>query len=118
MAVSAYLQSLTLGAPDWVPLADGSTVLQATVTADARNTGAIDVRYRGGPLSSWPPGAAVSFERVDLAELEVRGAAEHRVLAVGYAPGARLGRRRTPRLSARHVPYVEPQGGGGQIGNR
>ncbi|MEP0848611.1 MAG: hypothetical protein HRF50_17535 [Phycisphaerae bacterium] len=119
MPANAYMKSIDLGLQqDWAKLADVPTVLQATVIADPKNAGNIDVRFRGGPLSKWPPGAAVTFESVDASEIEARGGPNHNVLVVGFAPGDDPRGRTAARLKTviAQDTAAEPADPGGEIG--
>ncbi len=119
MPANAVVKSITLGTPLWTKLANASTVVQATVIADPKNSGNIDVRFRGGPLSRWPPGAAVSFGSVNLSEIEVRGAPNYKVLVAAYAPGTHPRGRSALHLGTKYVVEQAdaiPSEGEGEIG--
>ena len=119
MPANAVLTSIVLGLPTWTKLADSPTVVQATVIADPTNGGNISVRFRGGIATNWPPGASVSFESVDLSEIEVRGAPNYKVLVAAYAPGAQPRGRSALHLGAKYVAQdaeVIPTEGEGEIG--
>ncbi len=117
MPANAVLKSFVLGLPDWTKLATVPTVVQATVIADPTNAGNISVRFRGGISTNWPPGASVSFESVDLSEIEVRGAPNYKVMVAGYAPGNRPRGRSALRLSQKYLPeYAQVIPGEGETG--
>ena len=119
MAANAFIRSIALGSPDWTPLADAPTVVQATVVADAKNTGSVKLRFRGQPFARWPPGATAIFESVDLSQVEVLGSSGQRVLVAAYAPGDRPRGRSAVRLGGvvRYVSDLQPVGGiGGVLG--
>ncbi len=88
MPANAVIQSIALGSPQWTPLGGKSTLAQFTLIADPKNAGNINLRFRQGVPAEWPPGAAVPFESVDLAELEVQGNPGHALLIAGFAPGS------------------------------
>jgi hypothetical protein len=114
---NAVLTSIVLGLPTWTKLATVPTVVQATVIADPTNAGNISVRFRGGISTNWPPGASVSFESVDLSEIEVRGAPNYKVLVAAYAPGTRPRGRSALRLSQKFMPeYAQVNPGEGETG--
>jgi hypothetical protein len=117
MPANAVLTSIVLGLPTWTKLAESPTVVQATVIADPTNGGNISVRFRSGITTSWPPGASVSFESVDLSEIEVRGSTNYKVLVAAYAPGTRPRGRSALRLSQKYAPeYAEVIPGNGETG--
>jgi hypothetical protein len=109
---NAVFESILLGNVEWTKLADEPTVVHATIIASSKNAGSIDMRFRGGPVAKWPPGAAASLEAVDLWEFEVKGQAQHRVLVAGYAPGDSPRGRSASRL----LPPVFPYEIAGEIG--
>jgi len=78
------MKSFNLGSGSYVKLADVSTVMNMTIIAGSKNSGSVNVRFRGGTPVSWPPGAAAMFEGVDITEFEVQVAAGHLLLVVGY----------------------------------
>ena len=84
MAVNVYMKSFALGSGQYVKLADESTVMNTTIVASSKNSGNVNVRFRGGTPVSWPPGAAAMFEGVDISEFEVQGNGAHLLLVVGY----------------------------------
>lgn len=115
MPANAIIQTIALGSPQWTPLGGKSTVAQVTLIADPKNAGNINLRFRQGVPAEWPPGAAVPFESVDLAEIEVQGSPAHALLIAGYAPGSDP-RGRAGRDSSRIlVPMQSGSIGGGQI---
>ncbi|MBW7905357.1 MAG: hypothetical protein LC135_05035 [Phycisphaerae bacterium] len=119
MPANAVVKSFVLGLPTWTKLANSPTVVQATVIADPKNAGNISVRFRGGITTSWPPGAAVSFESVDLSEIEVRGAPNYKVLVAAYAPGTHPRGRSALHLGTKYVveqAEAIPNEGEGEIG--
>lgn len=81
---NVYLKSFALGSSQYVALAGTATVMNATILASVKNTNPVNVRFRGGLPASWPPGASVFLEGVDLAEFEVQGASGHLLLVAGY----------------------------------
>ena len=83
MAANVYMKSINLSST-WEKLADESMVMNATIIASSKNTGNIDVRFRGGTTAKWPPGGAAMLEGADLSEIEVKGSSGHWVLVVGY----------------------------------
>lgn len=121
MPANAVIQTIALGSPTWTPLGGKSTVAQFTLIADPKNAGNINLRFRQGVPAEWPPGAAVPFESVDLAELEAQGNAGHALLIAGFAPGSDPCGRAGEGTSGIFVPAqsapisggVEP---GGEIG--
>ncbi|MBI5864864.1 MAG: hypothetical protein HZB38_10215 [Planctomycetes bacterium] len=122
MAANAIIQTIALGSPQWTPLGGKSTVAQVTLIADPENAGNINLRFRQGVLAEWPPGAAVPFESVDLAELEVQGNAGHALLIAGFAPGRKpRGRTAGDGSDILYLMQGIPSGGGqieggGEIG--
>ncbi|MFO0839604.1 MAG: hypothetical protein U1D55_13895 [Phycisphaerae bacterium] len=122
MPANAIIETITLGSPQWTPLGGKSTVAQFTLIADPKNTGNINLRFRQGVPAEWPPGAAVPFESVDMAELEVQGNAAHALHIAGFAPGRDPRGQAGEDSSRMFVPSqpapigggVEP--GGGEIG--
>lgn len=115
MPANAYLKSITLGLPTWTRLADAPTVLQATIIADTKNANPIMLRVGGGVEAAWPPGAAASFESVDLSEVEVQGDSGHRVFVAGYTPGDRPHGRGALRLLAKMPVYLAQAEPGGEV---
>ena len=91
----------------------------STIGSSPKNAGNISVRFRGGITTSWPPGAAVSFEAVDLSEIEVRGAPNYKVLVAAYAPGTHPRGRSALHLGTKYVveqAEAIPNEGEGEIG--
>lgn len=84
MAANVYMKSFALGSGQYVKLADESIVMNTTIVASSKNSGNVNVRFRGGTPVSWPPGAAAMFEGVDISEFEVQGNGAHLLLVVGY----------------------------------
>ena len=84
MAVNVYMKSFALGSGQYVKLADESIVMNTTIVASSKNSGNVNVKFRGGTPVSWPPGAAAMFEGVDISEFEVQGNGAHLLLVVGY----------------------------------
>jgi len=83
VAANVYMKSISLTG-NWAKLADTPTVVTATIIASSKNYNEIDMRYAGGEIVKWPPGAAVRLEGVDLSLLEVKGGIGHLVLVVGH----------------------------------
>lgn len=122
MAANAYLKSIGLGFPGWTKLATVPIVVNATIIADTKNSSNIQVRFRGGPTSNWPPGAAVPLESVDLSEIEVQGGVGHKVHVAGYAPGSDPRGDALAKMLSKMPPTETQQGGdtgetgGGDLG--
>lgn len=113
MPANAFIKTIALGGPQWTPLGDKSTVTQATLIADPKNAGTINMRFQQGTPAEWPPGAAVPLESVDLGDLEVQGNVGHSLHVAAFAPGTDP-RGRSQRSGSK--PFVPIPGGGAQSG--
>jgi hypothetical protein len=79
---NVFMRSYSLSA-DWQRLADGRTVLTATLIAGPQNSGAMQVRVDGGQPANWPKGVSNSFLSADISRIEIKGSAGDMALVVG-----------------------------------
>lgn len=67
-----YIKSFDLSGT-WQALASSSMVMNATLVAAAGNAANASVRVDGGTAATWPAGATMRLEGVDLSRIQVSG---------------------------------------------
>jgi len=82
MANNVLMRKIEVTA-SYQPLASEPTVVSVTISAAPTNTGTVYFKGDDGSDVPWVPGEWHDFERVDLSEIEVKGAPGNTVTLVG-----------------------------------